>query len=299
MIHDDEDYADLVAMTQLHLLQEYSRRDWLMTDSTTYEYFKNYASTRSSHKISREVRQDVPSDSPSNARKHCEVDKAKTYGGEGSAKDCSPPPKDPEKCSLPLESPRPAKQPTPSIPPEPTKNPAPSSPSNKSTPEPQPTTASEKPFTSIELHPLSSPPTTDFSSIRKTLMEKFPAQRILDEIPDDVEAKKISQQWKKQSTTPAVAILSSDEHPKHRVFLNNLAKAIEVCYCPASVISAEDLQTSKGLHLLITSKKIENMEIETLQIASIEEYLRDPLLKAELWEEIGKKNRFIRKFGLI
>lgn len=43
MIQLNEEYADLVAMTRLLLLQEHSRNDWIMTDSATYEYFKHHA----------------------------------------------------------------------------------------------------------------------------------------------------------------------------------------------------------------------------------------------------------------
>lgn len=44
MTQDNEDFADLLAMTEIHIFQEYSPKDWLLTDRGTYEYFKEFAS---------------------------------------------------------------------------------------------------------------------------------------------------------------------------------------------------------------------------------------------------------------
>lgn len=55
---------------------------------------------RISHKISSEVGQDVASNSSSYAREHCQVDKARAYGDEDGATDCSNSPRVCVKCGL-------------------------------------------------------------------------------------------------------------------------------------------------------------------------------------------------------
>ena len=43
MTHPQENLKELASLTKRYLIQEHDRGDWIMTDSTTYNFFKGYA----------------------------------------------------------------------------------------------------------------------------------------------------------------------------------------------------------------------------------------------------------------
>ncbi|NGX41942.1 MAG: hypothetical protein K940chlam7_00216 [Chlamydiae bacterium] len=252
MTQDNEDFADLLAMTEIHLLQEYSRKDWLLTDRETYEYFKEFSS------------KNRPAPSAQKAPK------------------APPPPVIPKSPAIQKPPPPPRK-------PIPPKKPTPEAP--KPEQKKEPLTSS----TPIELHPPSSPKAAEFADIHKILTTKVPSQKIIDSIPDDTHAKSVLNQWQKKDQNLEVIILCSDKETSHLTFLANLAKAIEVHFCSASVISTKDqkleqLLNTPELKLVICTEKnvtsLGDSKAPILRLQDLEEYLKDPQLKAGLWKEL-------------
>ncbi|MFQ5728817.1 MAG: hypothetical protein ACE5GN_00460 [Waddliaceae bacterium] len=244
MTQNHEDLKDLAALTELHLLQEYSRHDRIMTSRESYEYFKQYA-----------------------LRKRA--------------------------------SPQPPPQPIALKPPQKKPSPPKPLPQKETTKKPEPSKEPSKPSLSFELTPPGSPPTTDFSDIRQVLSKKFPSQKILDDLPDDTAAKQIRRQWADNKKNPEIILLYSNEPAQQRSFLSNLAKAIDVCVGSSSVVSANDpnlenLLKSPKLRLILCSgahlNAIDSGKTATLALSDLNDYLKNPQLKAELWKKLKKSS---------
>lgn len=159
---------------------------------------------------------------------------------------------------------------------------------------------------------------TDFSSLRELLQKIAPGFPILDTIPSDAVAKKISTRWKTKNQTVPISILSFQEPPAQRALLEQIAKALDVYFGPARLVQAESIEKEKQWetflsvpelkmmiicdyslwqmgHLMQFYKEIPAAATRTLGsvplflLPDLSLYLKDPLLKRSLWKALCQK----------
>ncbi len=282
-----QQYAELLALTQLHLLQEFSPKNFLQADAQNFVFFKKQAQMQTQAQ-------------------------AQPLKPQSSSQIISPPP-------LPLKTPAtPKAAPPPPVNTLPPPTPAPIAKLEDHTPKPSkmppipisaPSTPKESTFLTLE--PLGKASEMDLSEIRKILEERFPSLTIIDETPSDAEAKQVNSRGVlDKAAAPEVVILYSNEPPLQQTFLANVAKAIQICLnSPAVIVSARKLENEGGWNTLLEMKTLKLIMIskdlfnslpdltkryrETTQ--SLDEipvyflsdpplYLKDPKLKQALWE---------------
>jgi len=214
----------IIALTKLHISQEYDPKSWIATDTETYEYYKDFASKG----------------------KRAPVSKPQIAQTQTTPRPVAVKPK-----------PAPQKK-------------QPSEPKSKSIP--------------IERETLPSAPKTEFADLKKIISEHFPNQKILDFVPDDTRAKEIAAKWKKQAIAPEVIILHSTATSQERLFLENVARAIEIRFCPAVVMTPEEFSPNEKVKLVIGSKT--EHAGATLEIGPVDSYLKNPQQKAKLWQDL-------------
>jgi hypothetical protein len=139
----------------------------------------------------------------------------------------------------------------------------------------------------IKREPQSAPQTMVFEDFRKILQECFPAIKILDSQPDDAGAKELSQAWQKQNTPPEIVIIDSSSTPLERRFLDNIARALDAFFYPTAVLTPQELTADLTVRLAVgVQDSLNNHPYPFLAMKSIEHYLQQPVLKAELWQEL-------------
>lgn len=272
-----EEYAELIALTQLYLLREYSLNDKQVADPQTYAFFKQI--------LPKEVIPRSPVQPPI-------VKQAAKPTMTLPPSSPSPPP------SLPPVEP----------PPEPTKpEPQPEKPIAAST--------NIKKSYLIALEPLLNSNPLDCKEIKQIFKEQLPQHPILEEIPSDQAAKKIKQAWQIEQNIPPIIILSFNEQEKSRAFLHAMADAISRHLAPARVLSGPQIEKEKkwdvilkakdlrlviasdyGLYLLPelmkcykeTPKQAKHYLYQTplLLLSDLTLYLKEPQLKPLLWKAI-------------
>jgi hypothetical protein len=275
-----EQYAELIALAQLYGHQERAEQEWINTNPSNYAFFKDIAQK--------------------SAKKPIQI----------------PPPPIPQAINSPAPS---VIQPLqPSLPKKQlstpileVKPPEPVIPSPSKT-EAQPVSKEHSHEKMPKLDPMVAPSTTDLNDMRKIVAEQFPHQSILEEPPSDQEAKIIGNAWRQAAKIPAIAILTFDEPPQHKVFLDNLAKALTLCHRPATLISAHKIEKDKSWDQLLESSELELVIAVDLSLRSKPElmkhyreiskgkstlgnkplcllsdialYLKEPKFKAVLWK---------------
>lgn len=161
---------------------------------------------------------------------------------------------------------------------------------------------------------LAAPQPIDVNDLRMIITERLPGLQLLNTIPDDSEAKRLTTIWKQEKIQPQVVILSFDEIPMHHAFLANLAHAINVYGYYTKVIRAIPLEEDNqwdtllqtDLKLVIgTHSKINTLpnllknyreapkqakhflkQVPLIHLADIAFYLKEPKLKLPLWKSI-------------
>lgn len=175
-----------------------------------------------------------------------------------------------------------------------------------------------KPAVVIKEEPPEPKPSFDLSSVRNVLSVVAPELAILNEIPSDAMAKKISERWKTKNQSAPISILVYQEQPEQRALLEQIAKAIDVYFGPAKIVQAEGIEKEKqwGAFLSVADLKLilicdytlwqlgglmqfyketpaqgirilGNVPIFLLPDLSL--YLKDPLLKRSLWKALCQK----------
>lgn len=281
-----EAYRELLALTQIFLLEEYSLQERIPTDQTTYEDFKRYA-------LKNKTAQQAPIAHENKiTREPVEVIRSP------AAVTPLKPPQPIEQVSNPPAIVQEQKTPLPII--------------SKS----KEVVAKEEKLTSFfELEPLKASEPLDISDFRSIIKEKFPQQPYLETIPNDSDAKRINSAWELEKMAPEVIVLFFQETPKHRAFLNNLCRAIQSLGIHAALSSAakceqelswDSLLKSKNLRLVIASdyaiytlpelmkhyketpkkgrQQLGNVPLFLLSDLSF--YLKEPSLKPSLWKAL-------------
>lgn len=246
-----EELAQIISLTKLHLSQEREKEEWLLTDPKTCEFYRTFALKRKPPKQNHPLQQQ---------------------------------PKNKTALPITVQNPGAIKQAAPN------KSKQPISYKQKNPIQKESTNESAMPKLPIEKHKNPPPTIDDFSDIRKLTNKLFPNQTILDETPDE--------QSLMARLVPKVMIILEEETPQHYTFLSNLAKAIQICLCPAATFTTKNEKyknqlKADSLKMIIGSESIlqdlsqEYPEIKTLALSPIDEYLQMPKRKAELWDKIN------------
>lgn len=166
--------------------------------------------------------------------------------------------------------------------------------------------------------PMERPPISDLSSVRNILSVVAPELAILNDIPSDAIARKISERWKTKNQSAPISILLFQEPPEQRALLEQIAKAIDVYFGPAKIVNGETIEKEKqweaflsvaDLKMVIvcdyTLWQLNNLMhfyketpasgMRTLGdkplflLPDLSLYLKDPLLKRSLWKALCQK----------
>jgi glucan-binding YG repeat protein len=271
MISSREQYAELLALTKRYLLQEWMPGDKILSEAETYSYFKAYALQ--------------------NQKKGA----VKTVPDQRGGLDKSSPIKAVTSHRTPNEE---RSHRTPNVA------------SSHRTPNEEKSTPKVESVTATETVTVtgSSP---NFTELRKIIQEKLPHIHLLDQLPDDSEAKALANNWTKEKQAAQIIILSFDEPAKHQLFLENIAKALKLFGFHAVVANAMKMEWQKmlqsnalklivagssGFHNLAELQKHHREDARQgrhylgdrplLLLSDIGFYLKEPTLKPSLWKAL-------------
>lgn len=242
-------YRELLAMTQKHILDEYESKGWLPTDNETYFFYRNNYGKQSQHP--------APKQPP-------------------APKQLNNPPLQPpaaQKTTFPLQQPSVPREEQPSqkdkpiinagvistqshsdMPPSKAERPACTTPQPpKELPRVAPPDSQSK--ESFNLEPLPPASSRNLASIQKLIQEHAPEISILETL-EDSQAKQISLQRKKANLPLEVIILSFEEGAEEAIFLDNVAKAIDLCLAPAKVYSAQKIEQSQAWQQIFSAQEL-------------------------------------------
>ncbi len=161
-------------------------------------------------------------------------------------------------------------------------------------------------------------PSSPQNSIRNILSSIAPELAILNEIPSDAIAKKISERWKTKNQSAPISILLFQEPAEQKALLEQIAKALDVCFGPAKIVQAETIEKEKQWEAFLSVadlkmvlvcdytlwqlngllgfyKETPAQGVRTLGnvplflLPDLSLYLKDPLLKRSLWKALCQK----------
>lgn len=289
MITLAQQYRELLALTQKHILEEHTGKKWLPTDQEHLTFFRQTLSKKilpPQEPRIKQVYQKSPEPSPT-PKPQQQPEKTAYLPPQAIIKE-------------PIE-----KQEVIPLQQEPIK------PDEKK--EALPSSSHQIPVF-FTLEPVSSPDTLSLEDIKKTI-ESLSLNISYLPIPSDTEAKKTNPGWKQAKTEPTVIILSFDEEPAERSFLNNVTKAINLCIEPAIVFPVQKTDPEKSWQQIFSNKNIKLIiiadhtlynfpslmqyyrespdkkcrylgEVPVLLLTNIKFYMQQPNLKKALWKAV-------------
>jgi len=165
---------------------------------------------------------------------------------------------------------------------------------------------------------LISTPKFQFSSMRTLLSTVAPHLSIINTIPSDATACKISERWKTKNKSAPISILTFQEPKEQKALLEQIACALDIYFGPAKIIEAETIEKERqweaflsvsDLKMIIVCdytlwqlsslmhfyKETPAQGIRTLSntplflLPDLSLYLKDPLLKRSLWKALCQK----------
>jgi hypothetical protein len=214
-----------------------------------------------------------------------------------------------------LEAPKPAPNPVVVLPPAPPKsahNPVVALPPAPPKPPPEPIVNKGL------VKPSIPAPLVNFTSVRNVLSIVAPELAIINEIPSDDLAKKLSERWKTKNQTAPLSILVYQESAEQRALLESIAKALDVYFGPAKLVNAEGIEKAKQWEMFLSVKELKMIiacDYTLWQLSSLMQfyketpaqgsrllgnvplfllpdlslYLKDAKLKRSLWKAICQK----------
>lgn len=246
--------AELAALIQLYLKQEYTPQEWIFSEQESHSFFRKHA--QSKKKPEEAVRKELPRQSiPQN----------------------SPPPPVPKEI---LKQELKPQQLTVFINPEPSPAPKPVQKETVATAEKK-TIVEKKKF---HLEPFPKPAAIDLQDIRSVLVEKFPKITLLDSIPDNKVAITPVVILYKQATPAELSFLKN----LMQAISISLAKT---SLFESFIIQQESLWKqvleSTELKLIITQDPITlPSPVPVVTLSTLSDYFKDPQKKQALWKEI-------------
>jgi hypothetical protein len=157
---------------------------------------------------------------------------------------------------------------------------------------------------------------SDLSSVRNVLSVVAPELAILNEIPSDATAKKISERWKTKNLSAPISILLLNEPPEQRALLEQIALALDVVFGPAKIVHAEGIEKEKQWSQFLSVADLKSVivcdytlwqlnglmqfykeaqgmrtlgTVPLFLLPDLSLYLKDPLLKRSLWKALCQK----------
>ena len=99
---------------------------------------------------------------------------------------------------------------------------------------------------------------TDFTTVRNILSIVAPELNIVEDIPNDDIALKISERWKTKNQSAPISVLMYQEPSEQRKLLEQITQAIDVYFGPAKIVHAEKIEKDKqwGAFLSVEDLKI-------------------------------------------
>lgn len=296
MTSPQQEFRKLLSLTQSYLLSEFKSRERIFSDPETYNFFKQYQP-----KAKPRQQQTLQNRQPATP-----VPKVQT-----SQLPAQPNPVVEQAPAQPVQQkvqpPLPPTAPLPRVPAE-VKPP-------EATPREEGLKGAKNGYFTFQLEPITEVNEVELASIRKEIENLFPETRFLPKPPDDAIAKQIGQQWKQEAKAPEVVILSFQEHPDKQVFLQNMKTAINQRLAPCAIYSAQAIEAKQAWDKLFSMKELrlivttdygmyslpglmshyrESPEksqrylggVPLLLLTDIAIYLKQPQLKAALWQAL-------------
>lgn len=270
-----ERYLELIRLTQLYLLQEFTAHDLKQVDPIAFAYFK----TKISHQPLKTASPVVTQRSPTIDDQTSKTIKSQPTPPSIPPIQAYPLASAPQ--TLPLSTTPQAAPPvstpqafphtsTPSqisneknnnaTPPQKIQHPHPSSVSQAEKPSPPlPAQMTQlrmgkafllEPFQKHACQP-------DFKEFWKTCPALFPDWKLSESIPSDSLAKKNKDAWLKNQEVPTVIILSFQENVQQLTFLKNIAHAITLRLAPTRIISASQIEKDNQWEAILKSAQLQ------------------------------------------
>lgn len=311
-------FAELLNLTQIFLLREYSLKEVHIVDPAILDFFQSKMQSPSDLPAKNKVQ------SPPLVTSMEPIQSPKSFISVSTVPSStgSPPPKPrPEPTAsnfLPSTQPEPSPpirpEPSPPTRPEPSPPIQPESlPPNPKPPAIQDNSSKTK---GLVLEPLAAAYSAkDFREFWKLCPALFPDWILCETVPSDVIAQKHKNAWLNDQIMTPVIILAFDDEEKQLTFLKNIAQAISLRLAPTRVLSVQKLEkenswenvlNSSHLSLIIAcdyglylqpklmrfyreepqqSKHFLN-QIPLLLLSDLPLYLKEPQLKPLLWRAI-------------
>ena len=104
--------------------------------------------------------------------------------------------------------------------------------------------------------PLPKPAALPASALRSILMKVAPMLQILDDVPNDLLAKKMATRWKTKNQIAPITVLGFQELPEQRELLAEIAKALDVCFGPARLVEAGAIEAEKQWETFLSAAEL-------------------------------------------
>jgi hypothetical protein len=236
MLSDSEEFCQLVALTQRYLLEEYGMQDLVEVNQENCHLFK-FDATISNKKVSPQppIPPQVHSQPLSNQR--LPISKLETLPSTKSPIL----PESNQQYAAPSKETNPVQtqynvNPTPTIS---TKN-----------------ISTNSPEVFLKLEPFPPATIEPLDDMKTIFIECFPNYSVLDHPPHDDEAKNVLNRWKQELTDPEIIILSFEESPQQKLFLQNIAKAIQTRFGPTATLNAKKIEVDNQWSTFLNSKNL-------------------------------------------
>ena len=108
---------------------------------------------------------------------------------------------------------------------------------------------SEPEAATIKISPPKAP--AHSSNIKQTLLKIAPQMQLVEEVPDDGQAKRIADAWKEKIADAEVILLACSTDPQTLDLLKNLGKAIDQHLAKVKILPAEKLEKEKRWDLFL------------------------------------------------
>jgi hypothetical protein len=250
MTHLQEDFLQLLSLTQMHLLQEYEKGAWVFADQSVYKSFKAYAQENNLKKKTT-VPQKNETQTPKNIMQPASPKKPALTSPENKRKEVS---QDSPKIEIPREE----------------------------------TKTSVEQKLSFERHLPQATSADDFQHVRKIVNKLFPNQKIHEEAFDEKNPKELDS-LEIIVLMDDAGLQESFFKNLVKAIQISLCSSSGLCSSTKeldALISSRNLKMVIGQNNNL--EKIQSDQIDKVKfpISPVEVYLQDPIKKADLWKMI-------------
>ncbi|MEI8124919.1 MAG: hypothetical protein WCG42_04130 [Parachlamydiaceae bacterium] len=292
-----DQYRELVALTQLYLFQEHTVSDRVFDAPETFEYFLKQAQKKNVNTVP-EQKQTPPSTNPPQSTYIPKASPSPTISKTNVSTAT-------QEINLPVSS-----QASPKPIPEQKK---PEAIKIETVVAPVTSSPNKKTFFTIETPP--PPKDVEMSDLKKIINEQLPHLQLIGQVPDDGEARHLPTLKQEAQRNADIILITLNEPPEHALFLSNIGKALEVYGFSIKTVSGITIEREKGWNTLLESSGLKlvianNGSLYTLSemqkhhketqkparhylgkhplllLSDLSFYLKEPALKSSLWHAI-------------